>query len=326
MPMTPMDIIKLFPVRKSVVQKLAFRDIVQRHAEHLGYAASVESGRKGCQNLVIGDPVHAKYLITAHYDTAARMPVANRLYADNPVMYLLWQFVIAFAALLIPLLSAAVGAVIACIVYMQMNPFLNTNRMLGLAAIVFLVLFVVLCIVSYVMIYIGPANPNNANDNTSGVLTLLEIMDTLPDNQRNKVCFVLFDLNKRGLVGSAAYRKNHRKETDNQLVLNLCCVGDGEHILLSPRRKWKDKKVLLPVYKCCGYFGNRSILVQEKGKLIFPSDHRKFPYGIGISAYHKGKTGHYIDRIYTPRDTVLDITNVNLLRAAIVSMICAAAQ
>ena len=322
MPMTPMDIVKLFPVRKSAVQKLAFRDIVQRHAAQLGYRTTVESGKKGCQNLIIGDPAGAKYLVTAHYDTAARMPVANRLYADNPIMYVLWQFVIALAALLLPVLSAAVGAVIACIVYMQINPILNAGHMFGLAAIVFLMLFIVLYAVSYTMIYIGPANPSNANDNTSGILTLLEIMDSMPENQRHKVCFVLFDQNEKGLAGSLSYRKMHRMETDKQLVLNLSCVGDGEHILLSPAKMPKDKTMLADIYKCCGYFGNRSILVQEKGTSIFPSDHRQFPYGIGISAYHKGKTGYYIDRIHTPRDTVLDITNVNLLRAAICSMIC----
>lgn len=319
---TPMDIARMFPVRKTTVQKLAFRSAVQRYAERLGYDTCVESARKGCSNLIIGNPRQAKYLITAHYDTAAKMPVANRLYADNPLMYVLWQLVIAFVTMLIPLLIAALGSVIACIVFMQRNPFLNTGHMTGLAAVVFLILFVVGYLVSYAMLNIGPANPHNANDNTSGVLTLLEIMYSIPENQRHKVCFVLFDLNKRGLAGSAAYRKAHRWEIRDQLVINLSCVGDGEHILLSPANKQKDKSKLAPIYKCCGYFGDRSILVQEKGRPIHPSDHKRFPYGINISAYHKGKTGHYIDRIHTPGDTNLDLTNVNLLRAAIVSMIC----
>lgn len=322
MPISPMNIVSLFPVRKSTVQKLAFRDTVQRHAEQMGYTVSVESGRSGCKNLIIGDPVNAKYLIAAHYDTAAELPVANRLYADNPLMHVLWQFYMAFAVLLIPLICALLGTQIASILYMQFNPMLNTNHMTGLAAIVFLVLFTVFYCISCLMTIYGPANRNNANDNTSGVLTLLEILDSIPQNQRHKVCFVLFDQNKRGMKGSAAYRKAHQKEIQEQLVLNLCCVGNGEHILMSPNGKLKDRTKLAPLYKCCGYFDNRSILVKEKGSLPYPADHNRFPYGINISAYQKGKSGHYIDRLHTSKDTVLDITNVNLLRAALVSMIC----
>lgn len=323
MTITPSDVLGWFPVRKSTVQKLAFRDAVERFARHLGYETSIESDYRDCKNLIIGDPKQAKYLITAHYDTCATMPVSNRLYADNPLMYVLWQFVIAFSAVLIPLLSAALGAVIACIVYMQLHPFLNTNRMLGLAAIVFLVLFLVLYLASYLMIYNGPANPSNANDNTSGVMTVLEILRSLPESQRHKVCCVLFDRNEKGLGGSSAFYKKHRDTLDHQLVLNFSCVGDGDQIFLMPTGKLKkNTELIAPLYKCCGYFGQKSVLVLEKNTAIYPSDHKKFPYAVGISAFKKGKTGHYIDRIHTAKDTVLDITNVNLLRAAIVSMIC----
>ena len=48
----------------------------------------------------------------------------------------------------------------------------------------------------------GPANRHNSNDNTSGVITVLEIMSTLPENLRDKVCFVLFDLEEAGLTVS----------------------------------------------------------------------------------------------------------------------------
>ena len=64
-------------------------------------------------------------------------------------------------------------------------------------------------VVAYAAIWIllglmmfGQANKHNANDNTSGVVTLLEIAGTLPENQRDKVCFVLFDLEEAGMIGS----------------------------------------------------------------------------------------------------------------------------
>ena len=59
----------------------------------------------------------------------------------------------------------------------------------------------------------------HTGDNTSSVVTLLEIARTLPGNQRHKVCFVLFDLYITGHSGSASYRNKHREATDSQLVL-----------------------------------------------------------------------------------------------------------
>ena len=109
-----MDIDRQYPVRKSKKQKQAFRDAITDYASMSGYPFLVESGKKGCQNLIIGDPASARYLVTAHYDTPARMPVANRLYADNPVMYVLWQFVIALRSMVLPVLFGAVCAVISC--------------------------------------------------------------------------------------------------------------------------------------------------------------------------------------------------------------------
>ena len=186
------------------------------------------------------------------------------------------------------------------------------------------------CAVGYLCIWVllglmlaGPANPSNANDNTSGVVTLLEIARTLPENQRHKVCFVLFDLEEAGLLGSASYRKAHRKATDSQLVLNLDCVGDGDHIRLFPtHRLKKDRKKLTSLYLACGYFGKKDVLVHEKGFSVYPSDQANFPWGVGICALLKGKAGLYLSRIHTRRDTVLDETNVNILRAALTTFLC----
>lgn len=170
---------------------------------------------------------------------------------------------------------------------------------------------------------IGPANPSNANDNTSGVITLLEIAKSMPENQRKRVCFVLFDLEEAGLIGSASYRKAHKARTDRQMVLNLDCVGDGDNLLLFPTKKLKkDRKRLTSLYKACGYFGKKSILLREKGFSFYPSDQANFPWGIGICALKKRGKTLYLGRIHTNKDTILERTNVNLLRAAIITYIC----
>ena len=50
-----------------------------------------------------------------------------------------------------------------------------------------------------------------------------------------------------------------------------------------------------------------------------------FPFAVGIAALKRGKIGLYLNKIHTRADTVLEETNVNILRAAIVSLICCGA-
>ena len=299
-----MDILVQFPIRKSKAQKQAFRDAVQAYAQSLGYPVTVEKGGMGVHNLLIGDPETASFLITAHYDTCARMLLPNLVTPCNALLFWCYQILIVLSLFLATFLITG----IVCLL-------LGTTE---IASAVALVIYWVLLL----LMMVGPANRSNVNDNTSGVVTLLEIACSLPEMHRNKVCFVLFDLEEAGLLGSSDYRKKHKSETDRQTIINLDCVGDGDHILLFPTKPLKkDRKKLAPIYKCCGYFGDKSILVRDKGFGFYPSDQMAFPYGIGVGAFHvKKNVGHFYSRIHTPRDTVLDQTNVNLLRAAIVTL------
>lgn len=302
---TPMDILKNFPVRKSKKQKQAFRDAVQAYVADQGYVCNVEKGSFGSRNLVIGDPEKARYLITAHYDTCARLPLPNLIMPCNVLLFILYQMV---ASLLMLIPSVLIGIAAG---WLTKN--VDIGFYIGYALLWFTV----------VMMLVGPANKKNANDNTSGVITVLEIARTLPENQRDKVCFVLFDLEEAGLIGSASYRKAHRKATNQQLVLNLDCVGDGNYIRLFPSRKLKkDKRKLTSLYKACGYFGKKNVLVHEKGFSVYPSDQANFPYSVAVCALNKGKAGLYLSRIHTPKDTILEETNINILRAALTTFIC----
>ncbi len=301
----PMDVLTVFPVRKTKRQKQAFRDAVRAYAQSLGYESRVEKGSFGSRNLVIGDPERASYLITAHYDTCARLPFPNYTFPCNFWIFLAWQA--AVTALIFGVVFAVTAAV----------ELLTSSQALGSAASL-LSIWVILALV-----YVGPANLSNVNDNSSGVITALEIARTLPENQRNKVCFVLFDLEEAGLLGSASYRSAHKKETDRQLVINLDCVGDGDYLTMFPTGGLKkDRKKLTSLYKACGYFGKKSLLLKEKGFAFYPSDQTNFPYGVGVCALQKGKRALYLGRIHTPKDTILEQTNVNLLRAALVSFVC----
>lgn len=300
-----MDVRDQFPVRKNKQQKQAFRDAVCAYAEHLGYPVSVEKGSFRSHNVVMGDPENAKYLVTAHYDTCAWMPFPNFIMPCNVVAFALHQIALWVGIILVSSLLGAFSGVL-----------------IGKWAV-----SLVSCMTLFAIIWLmiaGPANPSNCNDNTSGVVTLLEILRTMPENQRSKVCFVLFDLEEAGLIGSSSYRKAHKKASDHQMVLNLDCVGDGDHILLMPNKKARMNEKLIGKLKILGgWFGNKQILTIDKGFCQYNSDHKNFPLAVGIGAFHKKKGKTYtLDKIHTKQDTNLDITNVNLLRAALITFIC----
>ena len=52
------------------------------------------------------------------------------------------------------------------------------------------------------------------------MVTLLEIARSIPELHRKNVCFVLFDLEEAGLIGSASYKKKHKREIPNQTTIN----------------------------------------------------------------------------------------------------------
>lgn len=301
----PLDILKAFPIRKSKKQKEAFRSDVQSYVTGLGYDCHLEKGSFGAQNIVIGDPESAKYLVTAHYDTPAGMLLPNLITPCNPVTFILYQLLVVG---LFVVVSIAVGMAVGI-------P--TTNPELGSMAAVIVYWGMLL------MMLFGPANKNNANDNTSGVVTVLETARTLPELHRGNVCFVLFDLEEAGLIGSASYRKAHKKATENQVILNLDCVGDGNHIIFFPTKKAKKNENLMnELRRVGGWFGQKHIQLKDKGFYTYPSDQRNFPVGIGIAAFHKRKcVGYYCGKIHTKKDTILEETNVNILRAAISTII-----
>ena len=305
---TPMDVVKNYPVRKSKKQKQAFRADVTQWLQNLGYPVCEEEGSFHSCNLVIGDPQRARYLVTAHYDTCARLPFPNLITPCNFWTFLLYQV---FICLMLMLPALAVGGLVGYLLHsFDIGYFL----------------FVVLLWAAIVLMLIGPANSSNVNDNTSGVVTLLEIARSIPELHRKNVCFVLFDLEEAGLIGSASYKKKHKREISNQLVLNLDCVGEGDDIYFFPTAKLKkSKERLAPLQKLAGGYGKKSIAVRTKGFSIYPSDQSNFPYGVGICALKRGWAGLYLSRIHTPRDTVLDETNVNILRAALTTLISGSA-
>lgn len=301
---SPMDVLREFPVRKSSKQKQAFRSAVVGYAASLGYRCSTENSNTGSQNLVIGNPAKADYLITAHYDTCARMFLPNLITPCNFLGFLGYQIFITLILMCLPILPGiAVGYAL--------------SPQSGYLVWYFGFLALVLLLTN------GPANPSNANDNTSGVIAVLKIAESIPAEYRDKVCFVLFDLEEMGLLGSRAYRRKHKAETNRQIILNLDCVGDGDEMVIFPTKKLSKNQDMMDFLRKINHTeGKKSIRVHEKGFSVYPSDQRNFPYGAGIAAFKRKKgIGLYCDRIHTKRDTVLDENNVNMLRDRIIAAI-----
>ena len=307
----PMDVLNAFPIRKTKQQKQQFRDAIGSYLRTLGYNSTIEKGKCGAYNIVIGNPETAKYLITAHYDTPAVLPFPNLITPCSFLPYLVYQIVLT----ILVFLAAFVPGLLLALAGMSAESASRTWAM-SLYAILALML-------------VGPANQNNANDNTSGVVTLLEIARSVPINFRQDVCLVLFDLEEAGLIGSLSYRKAHKKQTDHQIILNLDCVGDGDEIVMFPTKAMKqDTAKMDALRKITGAFGTKSIAIRDSGFAYYPSDQKHFPYGVGIAALRRSKwAGLYLSRIHTKKDTILEETNVNILRAAIVTLVtCHAAN
>ena len=293
----PMDVLKRYEIRKSKKQKQQFRDAAQAYFQNLGYPVNIEKGSLGARNVVIGDTSTAKYLVTAHYDTCARMPIPNFITPRSFWGFIGYQLLTTLVLLLPDLLVYG-------IVY-----WITHNVQIAF------ICWYVLLIAEIVLLTAGPANPHTANDNTSGVVAVMQLAQTLPEDKRRDYAFVLFDLEESGLIGSSSYRKKHRKESSQQIILNLDCIGDGDEIWLFPSKKVrKDLHKMDLIKSMSGQHGQKDVFVHERGFSVYPSDQANFPYGVGICALKKTRRGLlYMDKIHTKHDTMLDINNVNIL-------------
>ncbi len=300
-------LLEKYQIRKSRTQKEAFRiwltDILKRE----GYSAQVESGGSivKSDNVIVGDPEHAHVIFTAHYDTCAALLFPNFITPHNFLLYLLYQILI-----VIPMFAVAIGAEILLLAAWDNCP-------------IWLAMLVVYAVLIFSVWWImdGPSNKHTSNDNTSGVITLIEIALALPKEDRNAVAFIFFDNEEKGLLGSSLYKKMHGNIARNTLVINYDCVSDGDHIHLFPSKKVKqDHQTMALLEKHFTSADNKTVKV-VRGFGFYPSDQKAFLWGIGVAALHKSRVGYWLGRIHTKHDTVLDKENILLLKEQSLSLI-----
>lgn len=292
--MTPLsqNILKNFQIRKTKKQKLAFIDLLREYYPELQVQ---EGGLIKCRNIIIGDLENADVVLSAHYDTCAAMPVPNFITPKKPLL------TIAYSLLIVVPIFVAV---------LLLNIGLNM-----ISANYWLHYFIALALYFGLLglLVLGPANKHTANDNTSGVITLCELLDRLPEELRSKAAFVFFDHEEAGLIGSHFFRRQHKALMKEKLLINFDCVSDGDYLLLAATKAAK------------GAYGEKfeqafvsneakTVMLDSLDKVYYPSDHSGFPVALAAAALkHHRLLGYYMDRIHTSRDTVFDEANIDLL-------------
>lgn len=281
-------ILDKYQVRFSKKQKANFtqylRDSMPQHdfvVEHGGLA--------GNSNIVVGDVDNAKIIYTAHYDTQQVMllPVPMIMPPNNWLWFLFWQVLVPIIIMVGP---AAV--MFACGLQYYVRYWL---------------------LLLFALLLLAPPNKHTVNDNTSGVMCLVELLSR-GDIDTSKVAFVFFDNEEKGLFGSKYFAKKHPNVAKGTVVVNMDCIAVGDTVMVLKNKRLKTNTKL--TNSIATSFGNvpegKQVIVEDW--CLYPSDQINFMRGIAVvTAKHNRVMGYYLDKVHTPLDTVLDRANIDYI-------------
>lgn len=302
-------ILKDFQPRKTKAQKQAFIDWLYPALLSEGIQMVVESDRALLEinNLVVGNPEDCDVVVAAHYDTAPRLPFPNFIVPRNILLTLLIQTVM----VLLPLA-----------LWQGLMIFL-TGIFENIPLNLFLLLQLGFPILYMGMLLFGPANKNTANDNTSGIITVIETMLRMSPQERERVCFVLFDLEEVGMFGSSAFKRSHFMQMEKVPLINLDCVSDGDHLLLVLSRAAHKipqfKQQIQTVFEQrLRSNPEKTLQIDPAWRTFYPSDQMHFKSTLAIVALKRAPLiGLYLDKIHTRRDTNFDKDNIHIISRAL---------
>lgn len=276
--------------RKKYAQKTAFIEFLKQHLPEL--KVEEPSGISRSRNLILGDLENASYIFTAHYDTCAVLPFPNLIFINNIIATILYSFLI-----VIPLFALA-AAVTAAAVSLGLDPLLG---MWFIYLVMFLMLF---------WAYGGAPSKTTVNDNTSGVVTLLELYASMNEQQKAKTALVFFDNEEYGLLGSAQFSWKYKNILGTKTIVNFDCVSDGEYFCFLLRGSTSR---LSDTVRECFDSPERTLMTRRPVSTLYPSDQSSFRNSIGVCALHHCLLGYYIPRIHTKRDVIMDRRNIELI-------------
>ena len=291
-----------YPVRRTNEEKDRFQRYVLDLLSSKNMDAKIETtGDKKNENIVIGDPLTAKVVCTAHYDTPAASLFPNIMIPRNQVLFYLCHF-----TPILLILAVALGV-----------PWMITGLM-GFEGDArmgpFLMMYLAIYYGLFFLLYRVFKNPHNFNDNTSGVAAILTMIDRLNDEQRDHVAFILFDNEEKGKKGSKAYYKDHENVMKDKFVVNFDCVANGENVIfiaMKEAEKRREYPALRSAFEGNGEY--KTWFYPVKGSHS-NSDYKNFPCGVGCMACRQSKRGvFYTPYIHTPRDTVANNENIQYI-------------
>lgn len=288
------DISKLilneYQVRKTKKQKDEFIDLLMNELKDEQVRIE-QSGMFKSRNIIVGDLEKSKYVLSAHYDTAPVLPFPNFLTPKNLFIYLLFNIALIFGFIII-------SSTVCKVIFAVTQSVLFTD-ILRITLLWFFILWM----------FFGKANKHTANDNTSGVIVLLELMKC--KDIRDQVCFVFFDHEELGLLGSSTFSKKYKNIMKDKLLINFDCVSDGDYMMLITSKSAESYKDKLNE----SFYGeNKYVVVSKSSNTIYPSDQKNFKNHIGVAAFNKNKLyGYYIDKIHTSKDVVFDERNIKMI-------------
>lgn len=277
------EVLNKYLIRKTRKQKEAFRGFLKNK-----FPGIKEDKHRLATNMIYGDIEKSKFIFTAHYDTPAGLPFPNIAFPRSLILNILYQLLI-----MIPIF------IILTIITIILSFFLSSNW-------VTIIIYLLVILMMYLMLN-GKANKNNYNDNTSGVITLLEI---IKKTEGNCTC-IFFDNEEKGLIGSSSFRRRYNKILKDKIIINIDCVGYGDYILFMPSGVNKEDLDILTKYMNSS---KKVLEMSKKGFIYYPSDHKVFNKYIAVAAFKKHKLfGLYLDKIHTKKDLNLDETNIDIV-------------
>ena len=287
-----------FPMRKTDAEKHNFRKYIKEKLEEQGIEVNIELTKDGKNNnIVIGDPIKAKAVFTAHYDTPARSIFPNIMIPKSRVIFYAYQFVpiifllgvsFAFAFLMGSLITKDEKVFYFSFLLSYYGLFFGIMR--------------------------GFKNKNNFNDNTSGVATILSIINGLSKEELNEVAFILFDNEEKGKKGSKAYFNDHKEQMQDKFMINFDCVGNGNNVIFIAQKDaiFTDEYNLLKSSFGPNEEFNLEFLTYKQADSN--SDHKNFPKGVACVVCKKMNNGLlYTPNIHTNRDIIANNQNIDYI-------------
>lgn len=296
--------------RRSRREKENFRNYISHQLHTAGWTTQTVSGGKWIfrsNNVITTNTQTPKVVLMGHYDTASAFPYISNLPQ--------WLF------------GVAIGQIIYSIIIfipIVMVCFIGMNRIVGYSVSATII---IIALLFYLFGYFP--NPINKNDNTSGVISLLDISNNsiVKGKYRGKIMLVFTDNEEKGCLGSKVLKKRLRSlnyDISNAKIINLDCIGYGDKIGI-------------------GYTNDKSLIFAERLRNIFQqnngintevnvlknssSDHKRFKEeGAVIVSRYKApiwgpRRSYYIGPIHTYMDRTINQNGINEITNKVVQAI-----